>query len=224
MYKNYLKIAWRDIKRNKLHSAIHIFGLAIAFSICILLFLTAYFHLSFDSFHKDRSQLFKTSRFINSAQGPEMSSQMPLPAATALKADIPDVESAIVVNMGIPEKISYQENNMERLVIRTDPDFFEVFNFPILNGDTSSALSGLQDIVLSESTAKVIFGDADPIGKKLKIGKEEEEGFYTVTAVVKDCPKNSSIRFDAVARIQTLPNYEKLQNDWGSNASNVFVK
>lgn len=224
MIRNYLKIAWRNIQRNKLHSTIHVFGLAIAFSICILLFLTAYFHLSFDSFHKDRAQLYKASRFINNAQGPEVSSQMPLPSAGALMADIPEVETAIVVHMGMPENIAHQEINMERVVIRTDPDFFEVFNFPIIKGIAGTALSGIQDIALSESTASAIFGDTDPIGKELKIGRGEDVEFYTVTAVVKDCPKNSTIRFDAVARIQSLPNYGSLQNDWGSNGSSVFVK
>ncbi len=224
MFKNYLKIAWRNIHRNKLHSAIHIFGLAVAFSICILLFLTAYFHLSFDSFHKDASQLFRTSRFINGAQGPEMSSQMPLPLATALKADIPEVEKAIVVNMGTPENISFQNNSLERVIIRTDPDFFEVFNFPVLNGNLSSALSGIQDIVLSKSTAKSLFGEANPIGKELKIGRGEAFQYYTVSAVAEDAPKNSSIRFDAVANIQSLPNYAALKNNWDSNGSSVFVK
>ena len=224
MFKNYFKIAWRNMRRNKLHSAIHIFGLAIAFSICILLFLTAYFHLSFDSFHKDKPQLFRTSRHTNSAQGPEMSSQMPLPAAAALRTDIPEVETAIVVNMGMPENLSYEEKNMERVVVRTDPDFFEVFNFPVLIGNGSTALSGLQDIALSETTAKAIFGNLDPIGKELKIGRGEDVEYYTVTAVVKDCPKNSSIRFDAVARTESLPNYAQLQNDWGSNGSSVFIK
>lgn len=224
MYKNYLKIAWRNIKRNKLHSAIHIFGLAIAFSICILLFLTAYFHLSFDSFHKDKAQVFRTSRFTNSVQGPELSSQMPLPAAQALKMDIPDIESAITVNMGMPENVSYLDNNLERLIIRTDPEFFEIFNFPILSGNVHSALSGIQGIVLSESTAQAIFGETDPIGKELKIGRGDEIQLFVVTAVAKDCPKNSTIRFDAVAHIRSLPNYGKFQNDWGANGSSVYVK
>ncbi|MEG3659498.1 FtsX-like permease family protein [Arenibacter palladensis] len=212
------------MRRNKLHSAIHIFGLAIAFSICILLFLTAYFHLSFDSFHRDKPQLFRTSRLINSAQGTEMSSQMPLPAAAALRTDIPEVEAAIVVNMGMPENFSYEEKNIERVIVRTDPNFFDMFNFPVLIGNGSTALSGFQDIALSETTAKAIFGESDPIGKELKIGRGEDVEYYTVTAVVKDCPNNSSIRFDAVARIQSLPNYAQLQNNWGSNGSSVFVK
>lgn len=153
-----------------------------------------------------------------------MSSQMPLPSANALMADIPEVETAIVVHMGMPENVVYQEKNLEREIIRTDPGFFEVFNFPVIKGNAGSALSGIQDIALSESTAKSIFGDTDPIGKELKIGRGRDMAFYTVTAVIKDCPKNSSIRFDAVARIQSLPDYGTLQNDWGSNGSGVFVK
>jgi len=224
MFKNYLKIAWRNIRRNKLHSFINVVGLAVAFSICILLFLTAYFHLSYDSFHKEKSQLFRTSRFTNSVQGPDMSSQMPLPAAAALKADIPEIEKAVTVNMGMPENISYGDKNLQRIIIRTNPDFFGIFNFPITVGNEETALSGIQDIALSESTAKAIFGEADPIGKELKIGKTGEEQIYTVSAIIKDRPRNSSIGFDAVARIESLPNYMNAATDWSSNASNVFVK
>ncbi len=224
MFKNYLITAWRNIRRNKLHSAIHIFGLAVAFSICILLFLTAYFHLSFDSFHNDTSQLFKTSRFINGTNGPELSSQMPIPAATALKTYIPEVEHALVVHMGTPESISFQDHSLEQIIIRTDSDFFKVFNFPILHGNSAAALSDIRNIVLSTSTAKSLFGDTNPIGKELKIGRGEAFEYYTVSAVVQDAPKNSSIRFDAIAPIQSLNNYLELKNDWGSNGFGVFIK
>lgn len=224
MIKNYLKIAWRNIKRNKLHATIHIVGLAVAFSICILLFLTAYFHLSYDSFHKDKSQLFQVSRFTNNLQNPEISSNMPLPIGPALESDIPEIATAVVVSSGRPEKVSYGDKNLERIIRRTDPDFFEVFNFPFATGNAETALSGIQDIVLSESTAKAIFGETNPIGKELKIGKTGEEQFYTVSAVAKDPPKNSSIRFDAIARIESIKGYGENKNNWGSNFTNVFVK
>ncbi len=224
MFKNYLKIAWRNIRRNKLHSFINIVGLAIAFSICTILFLTAYFQLSYDSFHTDKNQLFRISRFENTSQGIQISSQMPLPMKAALKADIPDIETAVTVNSTRLQNVSYQDKDIERMITRTDPDFFEVFNFPIIKGDKESILSDINAIALSESTAKAIFGDTDPIGKELKVGKKGEEQFFTVSALIKDCPRNSSIRFDAVARIESLPNYGSIKNAWESNASNVFVK
>lgn len=224
MYKNYLKIAWRNIKRNKLHSFINVAGLALAFSVCILLFLVAYFHLSFDSFHEEKSQLFRASRFTNSVQGPEMSSQMPLPAAAAFEAEIPEIETAVIVNRGKPENIAYGNKNLERPITRTEPDFFDLFTFHIIKGNRETVLSGIYDIALSESTAHAIFGETDPIGKELKIGKIGEEQIYSVSAVVKDAPKNSSIRFDAVARIESINGYAENKNNWASNASNVFIK
>jgi putative ABC transport system permease protein len=224
MFKNYLKIAWRNIKRNKLNSFINIAGLAVAFSISIILFLTAYSQLSYDSFHTDENQLFRISRFENASQGMQISTQMPLPLEAALKADIPDIETAVTINMGALENISYQDKSIDRMITRTDRGFFEVFNFPIIKGSQETALADINTIALSESTAKAIFGDTDPIGKELKIGKIGEEQFFTVSALIEDCPKNSSIRFDAVARIESLRNYGNTKNTWESNASNVFVK
>ncbi len=224
MFKNYLKIAWRNIRRNKLHSFINIAGLAVAFSVSILLFLVAYFHLSYDSFHKDKDQLFRTSRFENTTQGMQLSDNMPLPLAAALKDEIPDIESAVTVQIGRPENSSYEDKNMEMVILRTDPDFFDIFNFPIIEGSSKAALSGIQDIALSESIAKAIFGDTDPIGKTLKIGKTGEQQLYTISALVMDAPKNSSFGFDAVARIESLPDYGVNKANWSSNASHVFVK
>ena len=219
-----MKIAWRNIRRNKLHSIIHILGLAIAFSVCTLLFLTAYFHLSYDSFHKDRSQLFKTSRFSHSAQGVDMSSQMPLPLLPALKEDISDIEAAVRINRGRYELMSHGDIAIEGSITRTDPEFFELFNFPLVKGNSTTVLTDIRSIALSERMASIIFGDIDPIGKEVKIGKTGEAKFYTVSAVIKDCPRNSSIRFDAIARIESLADYNALKNDWSNNSSNVFVK
>lgn len=153
-----------------------------------------------------------------------MSSNMPLPLGPALKHDVPDIESAVRVQKGLPENISYEDKSIQRLITRTDPAFFEVFNFPITSGNSSTVLSDIQNIALTKSTALALFGETNPMGKQLKIGKKGEEKFFTVTSLIKDPPRNSSIHFDAVARIETSTNYEVLKNDWGSNASNLFLK
>lgn len=223
MFKNYVKIAWRNLKRNKLHSFINITGLAIAFSVSIVLFLVAYLHLSYDSFHNEKEQLFRTSLFTNSVQSPGISSTMPLPLKSALENDIPDVEAAIRV-MGSVENISYQDKSIARSITRTDSKFFEVFNFPVLAGDKTTALSDLQSIALDESTATAIFGDTNPVGKEIKIGKRGNEKSYTVSAVVSDAPRNSSIRFDAVARVDALDDYAENNSRWDVNNSSIFIK
>lgn len=224
MFKNHIKIAWRNLKRNKLHSFINITGLAIAFSVSIVLFLVGYFHLSYDSFHNDKDQLFRTSRFENTAKGIELSTNMPLPIGAALEEEIPDIETAITVHRAGPENIMYNDKSLERAILRTDPEFFDMLNFPIIKGNSATALSSIQNIALNENTAKAIFGDTDPIGKELKIGKTGEQKSYVVSAIIKDSPKNSSIRVDAVARIESLPDYNANRDNWSANASNVFVK
>ena len=224
MFNNYLKIAWRNIRRYKLHSFINIIGLAVAFSISILLFLVAYFHFSFDSFHKDSDQLFKVSRFTNASQGMNISSSMPLPLGPVLEEEIPGIETAINLQSGFPENITFGDKGIEKIISRTDAEFFDVFNFPILIGDKQTALSNINNIALSESTAFAIFGDINPIGKKLKIGKIGEQQYFNVSAVIEDAPKNSSIRFDAVARIESLANYGSNKNKWDINAPNLYVK
>ena len=224
MFKNYLKIAWRNIRRNKLHSFINIAGLAVAFSVSILLFLVAYFHLSYDSFHKDKDQLFRMSRFENTAQGVELSDNMPLPLAAALEDEIPDIETAVTVQKGRPENISYQDISIERAIVRTDAGFFDIFNFPVMEGSSTEALSGIQDIALTESTAKALFGETNPIGKQVQIGKAGEQKTYTVSTLVLDAPKNSSFGFDAVARIESLQDYGVNKGNWSAYSSNVFVK
>jgi len=224
MIKSYLKIAWRNIHNNKLHSFINILGLAVAFSVCIILFLTAYFQFSYDSFHDDKDQLFKTSLFVNTTQGNSLSSNLPLPLKSALEADIPDIETAVIINRGRKESISYENKSIDRVIVRTNPEFFDLFNFPVSVGDKTTALSGIQDIALSESTAKALFGDINPIGKQIEVGKIGEEKSFIVSAVVKDCPGNSSIHFEAVARIESLPDYKDAKNNWGANASNIFIR
>lgn len=223
MLKNYIKIAWRNLNRNRLHSFINITGLAIAFSVSIVLFLVAYLHLSYDSFHNDKRQLFRTSLFINSLQGAGISSTMPLPLKLALEDEISDVEMAVRV-MGSVENITYKNKSIERYITRTDQEFFEMFSFPIIVGDKTTVLTDIQNIALNKSTADALFGKTDPIGKKIKIGKTGVEKSYTVSAVVTDVPRNSSIRFDAVTRIEAHENYIENIARWDVNNSNIFVK
>ena len=223
MLKNHLIIAWRNLKRNKLYSFITITSLAVAFSVSIVLFLVAYSHLSYDSFHEEKKQLFKTSLFTNSSQGIGINSTLPLPLKSALENEIPNIEAAVRV-MGSVEHISYKNKNVERLITRTDPEFLEIFNFPIVLGNKTNALSGLQNVVLSKSTALAIFGETNPIGKEIKLGKKGKENFFTVTAIVEDAPRNSSIKYDAVVRVETLDGYPLNSTRWDVNSANVYIK
>ncbi|WP_341227735.1 FtsX-like permease family protein [uncultured Arcticibacterium sp.] len=221
MIKNYIKIAWRNIWRNKLHSSINVFGLAIAFAISSILFVTAYFQLSFDSFHKESGSLFKVSKFSMTEDGGQFSSQFPLPFLDAVKADIPQVQKAARVIYGRDEPLSTENKKINRIVTRVDADFLQIFNFKIIDGDAQNALPGIENIALTRGTAIALFGTENAIGKELNLG---ESNGLIVSAILEDCPKNSSIQFQALARIETFPSYQENQNNWSSGVGNVFVK
>lgn len=206
-----------------MHAFINISGLAIAFSVCILLFLLCYFQFSFDTFHDDKERLFRISLISNPGSGEEGNTNLPLPLKAALEQDIPGIEKVVRVNMGRRENISYQDKNIEQVVLRTDPSFFEIFNFPVLRGDTTP-LKELQGIALSEHTAEALFGEQDPIGKQVQIGPESAVQSFTVSAVVKNAPGNSSITFDAVARMETKADYAQTATNWSAGSSNIYIK
>lgn len=223
MTKNYFKIAWRNIVRNKLHSFINVTGLAVAFSICTILFLMAFFQLSYDNFHKDSSQIFKTSLFTNSADGGQISGNVPVPLMPVLKDEIAGIEAAARVQ-NTAQSITYKNKSIGRRVTQTDPDFLQIFSFPILQGNPETALSDLQSIALTQSTAKALFADEDPIGKQVLVGKPGEQKGFTVTALLQDCPRNSSVGFEALTRIETGEAYNEHKNQWDAYTTNLFVK
>jgi putative ABC transport system permease protein len=224
MIKNYIKIAWRNIWRNKLHSSINVFGLAIAFAISSILFVTAYFQLSFDTFHKESARLFKVSKFAMNEDGGQFSGQLPLPFLAAAKSDIPQVQQASRVVYGRDEPLAAQDKKINRIVTRVDSDFFQMFNFKVIDGDIENALPTIESIALTQGTAMALFGTEDVIGKSMSLGKKGEEKGLIVSALLADCPNNSSIQFQALARVETLPTYTESQNNWSSGIASIFLK
>jgi ABC-type antimicrobial peptide transport system permease subunit len=224
MIRNYIKIAWRNIVKGKLYTFINVCGLALAFCISIFLFLTAYSQLTYDSFHKDGNRIFQTYFLESNEDGISKSGEMPLPFLPALLENIPDIESAARVQTGRKTTISYKEKYFEELLTYTDPDFFQLFSFPMLQGDKEVALKNILGIVLSASSARTIFGDEDAVGKTVQVGKIGSQINYTVTGIIKDVPENTSIKFDALARIESNPGYTINSVNWHANNNIAFVK
>ena len=177
MLKNYFKIALRNLIKSKEYAAINVVGISVAVCICLFLFLISYLQLTFDAFHSDDERIFQTY-FVNSdPEGTYKSGGMPMPLAPALKADYPEIEAAARIVSGRKSLIEYRGKYFDKLVMLTDPDFMQVFSFPLVTGNRKTVLQELSSIVLSENTAKAIFGTENPIGKSLKIGSEAHQGF-----------------------------------------------
>lgn len=224
MIKNYLKIAFRKLWKNKVHTAINMVGLALAFGSSILLYLTASYEFSYDTFHKDADRVY--CLYFSSADKagkPEYSAAMAYPLTPVLKAEYPEVEAVTRINWG-GGAIIYQGKKFEKTIRTVDADFFKVFSFPLLKGNANSALADKSGIVISKTTADNIFGKGEAIGKQLLMEISDVKTPFVVTGVIDDNPKNSTVQYDALIRTENHSNYEVLKNAWTSQHHQVFVK
>jgi len=192
MFRNYAKLAYRHMIRQKGYSFINIAGLAIGIACTILILLWVRDELSFDRFHVHKQDLYRVTCI-----GTETSFfGSPAPFAPAIISEIPEVEDAVRV-LKAPrfvfkrgEKAFYEENG-----ISADPSFFDMFSFEILKGDPRAAFAYPFNMVLTESLARKYFGDEDPLGKSIQM---EGRADIRIAAVMADVPANSHLQFDFV--------------------------
>ena len=224
MIRNYIKIAFRNLWKNRIYTAINIIGLSVAFGSSILLYLTSAYELSFDSFHKDSDRIFRLYFSAMSKDGsPNIGTSMAYPLTPALKAEFPEVEGVTRINWGAGG-VTYNGKKFDKMVRSADADFFKMFSFPLLKGNANMSLAALDNIVISENMAKDVFGKEEPMGKQLTLDIDGKPSPFVVTGVMIDFPENSSIEYDAYIRTETHPNYESRKNDWTSQNHEVFIK
>nr|WP_293834372.1 FtsX-like permease family protein [uncultured Arsenicibacter sp.] len=224
MLRNYLKIALRTLWKSKGYTAINVSGLAVAFCVCTFLFMTVYRQLTFDSFHANGDRIFQTYFFSGSPQSSARSGIMPLPLGPALKTSFPELEGVTRVRIGTKSLVSYNDKYFDKHIALTDPDFLRIFSFPLVKGNRQQALQNLSGIVISESMARTIFGEQDPMGKQLRLGQLTEQKNYMVTGVMADLPDNSSIHCDALIRVESTDNYRQDMKNWDGNSYSVYLK
>ena len=202
MFRNYLKIAFRNVKRHKAYAFINIAGLAIGMACCILIISFIATELSYDRFHKNSDRIYRLCLDANLG-GNQI--RMPIntaPSGPALIQDYPEVLDAVrlrpLQNVSIKNKdIEFFEEN----ALYADNSIFNVFTFPMIKGNPQSALKTAYSMVMTEDTAKRYFGDENPIGKILKVDNQFD---YSVTGIVENVPKNSHFTFDILCSFESL--------------------
>ncbi|MCX6214308.1 ABC transporter permease [Spirosoma sp.] len=205
MLTNYLRIAIRNLWRNKVFSGINIVGLAVGLASCLLLFMYITHELSYDDFQK------KADRVVRVTMEYSMEGRVAKIPQTGTKVvkefgrQFPEIESGVrlinrdgVVNTG-------DRQFSEKRIVFADSALFTLFSFPLLQGNPRTALAGPNLVVLSESTARKYFGDENPVGKTIRINTGGSFRDYAVTGVVKDSPANSQIKYDLLTSFLTLP-------------------
>ncbi len=223
MLRNYLKIAFRNLWKSKGYAAINVIGLSVAFFVSVFLFLTAYFQLSYDSFHQDGDRIFQTYLFSNDPEKASRSGGMPFPLTPAIKAEYPEVEAATRLMNG-SDVVTYKGKSLDKNVMLTDPDFLKIFSFPMIKGNRATALNDRRSIVISQNMAKAVFGNEDPIGKQVQLGLDANKKDFIVTGVLGDFPDNSSIKYDAFIQIANSVNYQSDKDKWDAMSHNVYLK
>ena len=211
MLKTYIKIALRNLLRNKTFASINMLGLAVGMASCMIIMLFVLHELSYDRFHEKADRIVRVA-FEGSIKGEKMNeaSVMP-PVAKNLLADYPEVEEATRLRAFGAPKLSYGEKTFrDNLFAFADANIFQVFTLPLLKGDPAAALTQPNSLVISQALASKIFGNEDPIGKVISFPDWEQD--YTVTGLMADIPGNSHFHFDLLASMASFP--DAASNSW----------
>ena len=204
MLQNYIKIAWRNLVRNRAFSAINIVGLALGLATCLLISLFILDELSYDRFNQKADRIVRVI-FRGTMQGGKMNEAhvMP-PVAQTLKTDYPDVlEATRLRTGGAPLFTIGNKTFRDASMVFADSNFFQVFTLPLLQGDAKTALTRPNTAVITQEMARKYFGNEDAIGKLLTI--KGSSTTYQITGVIDRVPVNSHFHFDIFASMASLP-------------------
>ncbi len=225
MFKNYMKVTFRSLKKQKVYSVINVFGLAIGLAFCALIFLYVQDELTYDRFHENNERIFRVEQRYFDTDGSVRydGANGPIPLAPTLKQEIPGVEAYTRVF----RRTHYMQVDNEPIresVHYADADIFKMFSFPILYGDPESALTNVHSVVITEEIAIKYFGETNVVGETLKIRKEEGFEDYLVTAVIEKIPNNSTIRFEILIPVQGDIRYRPPFLDrWTMNLYRTYI-
>ena len=225
MIKNYFKIALRNLWKNRTFTTLNIVGLTAAFGVALLLAMFAVFQLSFDRFHKQGDYLYQVYSEDSSPNGIEANISKSEPFAAALRDEVTGVEKITRYN-GSGVLLSYQDKQLRVSGAYVDPDFFDMFSFPIINGDKRNPITSESSVAITELAAKRIFGEENAIGQTVTILRDEEEVPFIVTAIVEDFPDTSSMGFDIILNFKSQEKhaYARTIGRWDVENHEVYMQ
>jgi putative ABC transport system permease protein len=222
MLKNYFKVIWRNLGKNKLFSFINITGLSIGIASCIFIFLYVQNELSFDKFNIKANQVYRLTEVLHLPDENNARAVTSPPMAPALAANFPEVLKAVRISFS-GRYLSYQNKKIPSTqIMYADSTLFDVFTFPVTQGNQQNALVNPYSIVLTEAMAKKYFGNVSPLGKIMNLSDSIP---LTVTAVVKDVPANAHFRFDCILSRTTINalNNNSPETEWFSNGFYTYL-
>jgi putative ABC transport system permease protein len=214
MFKNYFKIAFRNLARHRIYSLINIAGLAVGIACAVLIMLWVRYELSYDEFQTNADRLYRV--VFTNAQKDFYGFYQPGPLAKYLEDNFPEIEHATNY-MEMQWKVSRETIGFFCKGSFVDSTFFQMFSFPLEEGNPNTVLSSANSIIISRSLARKIFGQSDPLGQALKLNDQPGP---IVTGVFSDVPKTSHMEFDFVIPSSRGPEYMKM---WDRKCTCTYV-
>ncbi|OFX94104.1 MAG: hypothetical protein A2X05_11010 [Bacteroidetes bacterium GWE2_41_25] len=223
MLKNYFLVAFRNLLKNKIFTLINIMGLGIALAVCIVAFFNNMFNYDFDRTHENFESIYRVTSFRDMKGREQEYGISPATLGLELKRDIPGIErSARLLRSESPVKEG--DDIFSSNISYVDPEFLDIFTFPIILGDKKS-IENQGSVLLSEKMANSLFGKEYPIGKTISVVNDNDREFtYSVGAVYRDLPENSSFRIDVLTHLDNfLLMWDVTDADWKLWANAFFV-
>ena len=226
MFKNYIKIAFRNIKRHKGYSFINIFGLAIGMTVCLLMLMYVVNEISYDDFHEKGDRIYRLDCDWGT-EGSKMRFAGSMPAfGPALNSEIPEIEVAARIKLNNEMIITSAQNEKykQSQIFHADPEVFDIFSWPLLEGEPSSVLTDPFSVVVTQKIAKKYFHNDDPIGKTLNI----DGNLYRVTGLLKDFPPNTHLNCEILISYATIHSLGKYPShpwtQWGDDLTYFVLR
>ena len=224
MIRNYLLVTFRNLLKNRVFTAINILGLGIALSVCIVVFFNHMFNYEFDRNNVNFDEIYRVNSFRDMEGREQEYGVVPATLGLVIKRDIPGIEKAArLMRTGSPVKEGL--NIFPTQVSYIDPEFLDIFTFPIVVGDKKS-IENQANVLVSSTMAAKLFGKDYPIGKTISIVNDKNKEFtYTVGAIFKDLPLNSSFRIDILSHYDNFKlMWEWSDADWKNNTTCLFIQ
>lgn len=227
MLKNYFKIAFRNLFKHKVYSFINIFGLAVGIACCLLIGLYVQNEWSYDTFHSNSDRIYRawTEETVENGRV-LLNTSTPIPLRPALDEYIPEVEKSTYIYAfnNLVETPGNPDPQNEGVLVVND-DFFDIFDFKLIQGDRESLFDNPSSVVLSEETAQRFFGSANPLQQSLSIRIGDEYQTFTVTGILESAPSNSSLSYNILMPNEMLDKLvgERAYSSWFNIFGTTYV-
>jgi len=201
MLKNYFVIATRSLAKHKFFTIINVLGIAVGMCIALLFIAMLSFLWRYDTFHTNKDRIYRVISLTHDKERARALASAPSELAGKLAAGYSGIEEVVRMRATLPSEVVYNNSTLRLEGFYADANFLHVFTFPLLRGNPATALDRPHTLLITESAAARLFGNAEAVGKVITLGND---GDFEITGILKDHPKNSHLQFEAIASYKTL--------------------